>query len=175
MELNLKELAQQIHENAKAKGFYDNASDKNFITHQVLEIIKEIGEMHEAYKKGRFAAKLNDNETIKRFEADIKDTFEDEMADVVIRMLDFMLYNEFEILQPIVFPQEISIADSKYWLSKECFKMINAALEIEVNFCRDIVSHIYTIAKMLDIDLDKHIRAKIAYNATRERLHGKKF
>ena len=175
MELNLKELAEKIHANAKAKGFYDNASDANFVTHQTFEIIKEIGEMHEAYKKGRFAAELNLKETIESFEADIKDTFEDEMADVVIRMLDYMRYNELEIAQPTIFPPGDVLIDGHYWISRECFRMIKALNDIEEFFFMDIISNIYTIAHLFNVDLDKHIQAKMAYNATRERLHGKKF
>jgi NTP pyrophosphatase (non-canonical NTP hydrolase) len=181
MELNLKELAEKIHENAKAKGFYDNKDHQFFEYAQVFEIIKEVAEFHEAYKKGKDGAGdwyLEDPEEVGAsavFSACIKDTWQDEMADVVIRLLDFMRYNEFEILQPTIFVQEILIGDSKYWLSKECFKMIDALQQIEDYFCRDIVNHIYTIAKTLGIDLEWHIRAKMAYNTTRERLHGKKF
>ena len=175
MKLNLKELAQEIHENAKAKGFYDDAADKEFVNHQIFEIIKEIGEMHEAYKKGRFAADLSENETIESFETDIKDTFEDEMADVVIRLLDFMHYFKIEILQPSIFPDDIDTLNSKYWLSLECCKMMNGIYKGEYFLWMDVVNHIYTIANLHNVDLDKHIQAKMAYNTTRDRLHGKKF
>ena len=170
MELNLKKLAEKIHAYARLNGFYDNASDANFVTHQTFEIIKEIGEMHEAYKKGRFAAELNLKETIESFEADIKDTFEDEMADVVIRMLDYMRCYEFEIAQPTIFPPGEVLIDGHYWLSRECFIMIRALRDIEEVFFMDIINNIYTIAHLFNVDLDKHIQAKMAYNATRKSM-----
>lgn len=173
--LDLKELAREIHENAKAKGFYDDAGDKEFVNHQYFEIIKEIGEMHEAFKKNRFAAELNEKETIESFEADIKDTFEDEMADVVIRLLDFMYYFKLPISQPSLFPDGIEKLNSKYWLSLECVKMINILTKPEYYIWMDVVNHIYTIADSFDVDLDKHILAKMEYNKQRERLHGKRF
>ena len=69
----------------------------------------------EAHRKGRFA----NLEAYEEFEDAIKDTFEDEIADSVIRLLD--------------------------------------------------------MCGGLGIDIDTHVRLKLEYNKTRERLHGKKY
>jgi NTP pyrophosphatase (non-canonical NTP hydrolase) len=105
MELNLKELAEKIHENAKSKGFYDNKDHIFFEYAQVFEIIKEVAEFHEAYKKGKDGAGdwyLENPEEIGEspvFLACIKDTWQDELADIMIRLLDYAAFVGFELPQ----------------------------------------------------------------------------
>ena len=87
-------------------------------------VTSELGEALEAHRKGRFA-EFEQAETNVRlggewganFKAHIKDTFEDEIADAVIRLLD--------------------------------------------------------LSAGLGIDLEKHINAKVRYNESRPKLHGK--
>ena len=87
-------------------------------------VTSELGEAMEAHRKGRFA-EFEQAETNVRlggdwdanFKAYIKDTFEDEIADAVIRLLD--------------------------------------------------------LSAGLGIDLEKHINAKVRYNESRPKLHGK--
>lgn len=113
----LNESAKIIHENNKAKGFWDQ--DRN-VGEALMMVVSELGEAMDAHQKGRFASIA---ESIymepQVFEARIKDTFEDELADTIIRLLD--------------------------------------------------------ISAGLGIDIEKHINMKVAYNKTRERLHGKRY
>lgn len=82
----LNESAKIIHENNKAKGFWDQ--DRN-VGEALMLVVSELGEAMDAHQKGRFAAV---GESIymepQVFEARIKDTFEDELADTIIRLLD---------------------------------------------------------------------------------------
>jgi len=85
--MSLNELALDIHENAKNKGFWTN----NNIAEKLMLIVTEVAEACEADRKNRHAN--YDNQHIKQdwekiFEVDIKDTFEDELADAIIRILD---------------------------------------------------------------------------------------
>lgn len=93
----LKELAREIHENAREKGFWENGN-RNFLEALML-IVSEAGECCEAYRKQE------------------KERVAEEMADIVIRALD--------------------------------------------------------LAEGFDIDIEKEVLAKMAYNKTRPYKHGK--
>jgi len=174
----LKELAKQIHKNAKAKGFYDRNNEKLFEAHQVFEIVKEISEFHEAYKKGRstpsdiylqdYAEEIGKEKDV--FEALVKDTYQDELADIMIRCLDYLEYkgdidylHDFKLVK-----QDIS----DYLISAICADLSASTLNFEIN---DVVIGIKYLSNLLDVDLLWHIKAKMAFNATREKLHGKNF
>lgn len=98
MELN--KLASQVYADNAAKGFWDDSSkdvkDKKDVALKLMLITSELGEAMESHRKGKFAdidiyehemevfpAMYNDN-----FENRIKDTFEDEVVDALIRILD---------------------------------------------------------------------------------------
>ena len=112
----LNELAQEIYQNNKEKGFWDK--ERN-VGEMLMLVTSELGEAMEAHRKGRFASLEAYEEFSEDFEDAIKDTFEDEIADAIIRLLDMC--------------------------GGSC------------------------------IDIDTHIRLKLEYNKTRERLHGKSY
>ena len=116
--MNFNDLAFVIHENAKSKGFWDVSTN---IPEKLMLIVSEVSEALEAHRHGRIAPKGIANKEFDRdeFEAIYKDTFNDEIADTIIRLLD-------------------------------------------------LCGH-------LKIDIDTHIKYKMKYNVTRERLHGKKY
>ena len=119
----LNKLRDEIHENAKNKGFYDNQRETGTL---LMLCVSELAEAMEADRNGLYA----DLELIEKdkedfidfkwsFENSIKDTFEDELADTIIRILD--------------------------------------------------------LCGAKGIDIEKHIELKMKYNATREKMHGKKY
>ena len=119
----LNKLRDEVHENAKNKGFWDNQRETGTL---LMLCVSELAEAMEADRKDRYA----DLELIEKdkedfidfkwsFENSIKDTFEDELADTIIRILD--------------------------------------------------------LCGAKGIDIEKHIELKMKYNATRERMHGKKY
>lgn len=125
--MKISQLQKLIHANAKAKGFHDKEHNKGEL---LMLVVSELGEALEADRKGRWAEQTDidwiklgaadEVHLIKEyFPAKIKDTFQDEIADAVIRLLD--------------------------------------------------------ISELYGIDLEFHIKAKMEFNATRERLHGKKY
>lgn len=182
MELNLQELAKQIHENAKAKGFYDSKDRKFFKHAQVFEIIKEVAEFHEAYKKGKDGAGdwyLENPEEVGAsavFEACIKDTWQDELSDIMIRLLDFAAFLGFEFPKFNAFLKN-SFFDH-YEFGSECLDLVVKLADISEEFNWQITDSMYYVldfANALGCNLEWHIQAKMAYNSTRERLHGKKF
>lgn len=124
--MSIEQLKNEIHKNAIQKGFWD--TERN-VGEALMLVVSELGEAMEAHRKGWFCDPVelawffstNDgSHAIEEvFPEKIKDTFEDEIADAVIRLLD--------------------------------------------------------LCGGLGIDIERHIEAKMEYNKTRERLHGKKY
>lgn len=124
--MNIKETVDRVHELVREKGFWDN--ERN-VGELLMLVVSELGEAMEAHRKGRFCDPVelawffstNDaaHAIQEVFQEKIKDTFEDEIADAIIRLLD--------------------------------------------------------LCGGLGIDIERHIEAKIRYNQTRERLHGKNY
>lgn len=118
----INDSAQTILNNNIEKGF----NNPNYNIGELLMLItSELGEALESHRKGKFSnwdsyendlSKLGD---IGSFQLHIKDTFEDEIADAIIRLLD--------------------------------------------------------LSARLNINLEKHINAKVEYNKTRPHLHGKQY
>lgn len=102
----LNESARIIHENNKAKGFWDNDRNEG---EMLMLIVTELGEAMEAHRKGKVnrlrsfnsdmsGARLSTEDfnvdninyswIINRFETTVKDSYEDEIADTIIRLLD---------------------------------------------------------------------------------------
>lgn len=106
--MEIKELQKEIHQNNVAKGFWEDKETKN-VPELLMLCVSELSEALEAHRKGRMnrlrvfnqdlgyaRITIEDftegNENLpwlkNRFETEIKDTFEDEIADTVIRLLD---------------------------------------------------------------------------------------
>ena len=86
---NLNTLSERIFQANKAKGFWDGQRN---VGELLMLVTSELGEAMEAHRKGRFASIDGidiDSETfIRDFQGYVKDTFEDEIADAIIRLLD---------------------------------------------------------------------------------------
>jgi NTP pyrophosphatase (non-canonical NTP hydrolase) len=86
---NLNDLAKRIFENAKKHGFHEEGEN---IPEQLMLIVSELGEACEALRKGKrfdLYDRVKDYDVLPElvFEQVVKDTFEDELADVLIRTL----------------------------------------------------------------------------------------
>lgn len=125
------QLSKTIHNRAIQKGFWDEEREVGTL---LMLCVSELGEALEADRKSRYAdlgvfeACLNADDILAKdvelynnqsFEDAIKDTFEDEIADTIIRLLDL------------------------------CGKF--------------------------NIDIEKHINYKLAYNLSRSKMHGKRY
>jgi len=89
----MKELQKEIHSIAREKGFYE---ERRNIPTRLMLIVSEISEAMEADRIGHRFTKhidalngwVSDEDFKEAFQNSCKDTFEDELADAVIRILD---------------------------------------------------------------------------------------
>jgi NTP pyrophosphatase (non-canonical NTP hydrolase) len=176
---NLNELSIKVHQNAKDKGFWDNIH----IYRQVMLILSELGEAVEALRKGRnadrekYASQSGDGLYFEAcFEAFIKDSFEDELADTFIRILDICGFLKCDLSG--IDEQKVSrvASDFRMMETDERYKVMTV---ISMHCCelkfKTALALILALCKMQDVDLEWHVSEKMKYNAGRERLHGKKF
>lgn len=125
--MTLNEIIKKAHENAVNKGFYscyckeckkynicdseyrepsgscDDAECNKNIGELLMLVVSELGEALEAHRKNHFAMidefnkAITDGGKILAFECIIKDTFEDELADAVIRICDMCAYLNIDL------------------------------------------------------------------------------
>jgi hypothetical protein len=179
-------LKQEIHEIAKSKGFWDNVN----ISEKFMLIISELSEALESdrtkcyFKEVLLLKKRPEYVSPEHFGVFVKDTFEDEIADTVIRILDFAGANDIPIKEYI--PGEYNnvptnVGEALYDLTKGVICLQQEFDSKEEN--TENLSHILTtllamfegFCKSKKIDLEWHIKAKMEYNKSRPRLHGKAY
>ncbi len=99
----INELSKEIHQNAKNKGFFD--TPKN-IGEMLCLIHSEVSEALEADRKEMYATSANmnvvngwtrDSDFVESYNGWVKGTFEEEMADIVIRVLDLCAFKGIDI------------------------------------------------------------------------------
>ena len=101
----LNELSTKVHENAKSKGFYD--SKKN-IGEMLCLIHSEVSEALEADRNRQYSnINTSDKNVLMGWTSDIdfqndykdkvKGSFEEEMADILIRVLDMCAFKNIDL------------------------------------------------------------------------------
>lgn len=189
--MNYYELAKEVHANAVDKGFHDKQHSNE---HYFMLAITEVSEAVEAHRKGLTASvpdgieDFPDKAFIPSFESHIKDTLEDELADTAIRLLD--IYGGI-IKKKEDTPDITEQVKENYSHASDFFKELKEFTEWTFILVHDLSANpimstpllkIYNglctlicMAEHLGIDLERHIHLKMRYNATRPRLHGKKY
>lgn len=203
-DLNL--LAREIHENAKAKGFWDSTRNRGEL---FMLMVSELGEALEAHRKGKFA-KLSDFEKLEKdllasgefsqedafiasFMKHVKDTFEDEIADVVIRILDYVgwrqdveikleFYEElgdFQLFDPNVGETLMEVNVNLAYAFQSANTLAFISTDDELNFLEKRINAslilLFNLSVCCEYQLLRHIKEKMKFNQTRERLHGKAY
>ena len=100
----LNAASRQIHENNKEKGFYEDPRETGTL---LMLVVSELSEALEADRHNRHARRIdfelfyekNTSEDQKKrgFELYIKDSQEDEIADAIIRLLDYAGYKGIDL------------------------------------------------------------------------------
>ena len=197
---NLALIGIEIHKNAVNKGFWDEELPPS---HYQGMIVSELGEMINAHRAG-LITKVNLDELInetddekfkKRFEEGVKNNWEDEAADVVIRALDALANNgESEMRTHLMDTLEMIDQKIKKTLEEEgrieAYKELSmpshvwfimraaAKIDLEYGFVGSlchIIAEVNIIAELMGIDLMKHIQVKMRYNEMRPYKHGKNY
>lgn len=176
--MNRIKLAKEIHTNAVEKGFWET---EEFIKKAAL-IVTELGEAIEADRKDKWAdrdtfyheQKLAEKEGKKEelftvhFQQYIKDTVEDELADVWIRCLDWLYHRHGGY---IGFPSDLTYVFEGHF-AEDVFKLMQRVCNLEI---KETVILIENLCKVYEVDLQWHVEKKMKYNSTRPYLHNNKY
>lgn len=177
----LNALRDECYKIACEHGWHDEEHSER---HFLCLVITELSEAVEADRNdrhacvGMFRSSRMHNE-VTGFECFIKDTVEDELADAAIRILDLAGLQDCDIGEAVTV--RLKSADD-YILMRAYFKastFTEAVYTIVENLFFDgyelALLNVFNLSYVMDFDLMEHIRLKMQYNRTRERLHGKKY
>lgn len=186
----ISDLVSNSYRVANQHGFHD---DYHSPAHYMMLVLSEIGEMVEADRKNRHADvafyTTSSGLGLSAFESLIKDTFEDEMADVFIRLCDFCgSLNVLPYTNDVIV--DMSEEFAKFFGDKsvceQCFALSSMVVDIErASYDADdaemrkrlgsTLSFIFEMANYHGIDLLWHVDRKMEYNESRPRRHGKAY
>lgn len=180
--MDLQKLSQEAFETAKAHGWHDKElPDETYL----MLIITEIAEAVQADRKNRHAdiarfkecmnalERVGDDWFMTAFAEHIKNSVEDELADILVRCFD--LY----ALRGIDIPNEKSFK-AKKTLELPPFPVFAYALACEATaafynlkiILYFIVGHVILYCRQKNIDIDFFVEQKMRYNKLRDYKHG---
>lgn len=188
----VKEWVERAYNNAVKHGWHE---EKKPTAHWVMMISTEVTEAVQADRNGRYMDDLdksgldcviaNDNHggLVEKFYGEhIEGTVESELADICIRLFDFMGLMKTKVREKYEYSEEeVEICDIRdftinaFFLSRNILSFIscNNPSILEIYFERIIIST-FAWAESLGIDLVQHINLKMRYNETCEYHHGGK-
>ena len=141
-------------------------------------IVCEIAEAVEADRKDSHAnlAEYEEMPNDISFIINMKDTVEDELADVCIRTLDFIGLKGYEIPNDIDAHIRHSTLIKEYYLSEGFSSAVCQLAKCALlGVITQLLADIFSLCEVMHIDILRHIQLKMEYNRTRPRLHGKKY
>ena len=186
----LNALKEKAHVWAVGHGFYDEIKSDAFYLGLVMS---EAGEAINADRKGMHANVVRFSEDMElghpfkeSFEKHIKDSMEDEIADIVIWLLDFSGLKGYTLLiSGFSASPSIAIVDEfpRNGLSGTLFALMGAlsdsldddSTEATVGIVINIFIDCFKTLTGKDYDLLWFVEKKMAYNDLRPRLNGKKY
>lgn len=176
----LNRLRDEAYATSCNKGFHDG---KRSDEHYLMLVITEIAEAVQADRKGRRADRERYDYAVDRgmcndieecFERYIKNSIEDELADIVIRLLDFCGMNGIAF----------NSRNDDFGFTRLTYKS-KPFTDVMFDLCSMITGYdpnleiivrcvIYYCEKH-GIDILWHIKQKMEYNRTRPRMHNAKY
>ena len=183
------ELRDRAYQCACEHGFHETEHSDE---HWLMLIVSEITEAIQADRKGKYANIKGWEYWIKKFpikheeafiadfECYVKESVEDELADVVIRCLDFLGKIGFDLseTQEILEYSESDPCPEETCIITEVMYNITSLLysSREVGLrVQDVIIQISGLSEHIGIDLLWHIEQKRRYNELRPMLNGKKY
>jgi NTP pyrophosphatase (non-canonical NTP hydrolase) len=194
----VKDLVQKSFDIACDHGFHDEVHSDE---HYMMLVISEIGEMVEADRKSRHANLKAFYDAVTKpqpegqedkhfdfcFKTFIKDTFEDELSDVVIRLFDYL--GTIEAMPTMLESGFVDMGEDfehlfgQYSTCEHCYALTNLVMSITRGMGKKekaenvgmVLSMAYELSKRMGFDLLTHVRLKMQYNEHRAPKHGKKY
>ena len=185
MDIDLNILRDRAYLCACEHGFHEeDNSDEHFL----MLVITELSEAIEADRKDIHA----DIETFKRheepfhqhfFKQCIKDSVEDEMSDIIIRLLDLAGLRGIDVT---LSETELTVVRMLFFghynfttVSYHLIGILHPNRYIEMGNIHDIIceaiSFVLLWSKSLEFDIFQHINWKMEYNELRPKFNGKKY
>lgn len=170
------EFAYKAHKNAQEKGFWKERLSNE---HYLMLAVTEIAEMVEADRKDE-RAKREEYEDLPNKQIGhamyLKETIEDEMADIAIRLADLAgaLGIDFDKMNICKYHR----AFDKFTFTENAFALTKGLSRSNISIERRILfglDYVFNWAGSMNIDLWFFIEQKMKYNALRPALHGKKY
>lgn len=180
-DIYLNELCKEALAHAIEAGFH---SVYHTDEHYLCLVISELMEAVEADRNEKRCTcnldilyNLQDDAVFQtKFQKDVKDTVEDELADAVIRLLDFAGLMGFQIirLKPVDIYWEHGFTDWAFIAVQSVGQITKRKTTTgEEIALSEAIEWIFFAAKWYCFDLIKHIELKMRYNRMRPRMHGK--
>lgn len=176
--MNYNEYSAEAFSIAKRNGFHDEVCSvehfKCLIISEMMEAVEADRLAHYADLNGYFNAIWNMS-YYESFNQHIKDTVEDELADVCIRIFDLAGYKNID-LDEAMKKVDDNICPSGTFTEKiyRAVRVLAVREPLGVSLARTL-TRILKIAEQEDIDIETHIQLKMAYNQGRKYKHGKRY
>ena len=194
--MTIDELIKKAHAQAKSMGWWDEPRNTGEL---LMLIVSECGEALEAHRSGRMGdlqqfdarypernCQLSEEASMSlfrnAFEDYIKDSFSDELADIVIRIADLAGAHVLSLPVPDKVEQLAGVFSHKN-VGNALLGVVRSVSSVgnfdntasdEERLAAAIIG-VFSIAADHNIDLWRHIELKLAYNLTRGRKHGKAY
>lgn len=116
---SINQLAREVHQNAVDKGFYEHPKN---IGEMIALMHSELSEALEADRSGRYLVEdiqavngwVGDEDFQEAYRHHVKGTFEEEMADIVIRVMDMCAWKGIDLEQQILAKMRYNSMREKY-------------------------------------------------------------
>ena len=176
----MREYSLRAYECAKNHGFYDQLQSS---VHERMMIVCEVAEAVSADRKGHHAdvgGFLSSDRSKGAFERYIKDSFEDELADIFLRYCSAWFHMTTEPIDYIVVAQAKRL-DYMPWILKESFPehaydMCQLMYFDDSFWIKDLfLFYLFRWVYAKDIHLDWFIEQKMKYNESRPVRNGKRY
>lgn len=186
----INEWTERAYKNAVKHGWHE---EQKSTSHWLMMIITEVAEAVQADRKDLWMDNLdksglecvlaNDHQggLVEDFyERNIEGKVESELADICIRMFDFMGVNRFTVKENILNQPsaytDLSFTGIAFCVTERISDIINNMYDRET-FLSSILyalNSVFEWSEALNIDLIQHINLKMRYNESREYHHGNK-
>ncbi len=183
--MNIKLLAAEITANSEAKGFWHEGVNRNK-GEMVMLMVSELGECLESHRKGnRFnptkprnnwawdVVQNNPDAWLNWFSHEVKDSVEDEISDVFIRVLDYIHGWAIPLVEREY--RKGSTGNFGNDLLRINHYILCAYHETPGKDWGFVIASIYAFSRWHNINLEEHVTWKMRYNSTRPRMHNKAY